>query len=116
MGENPRGKRGPRKMVNIEWQSPSLGYIPKKEEISQKCQEASTDDQVTSGLTQTQKKVGAYRGWEQGQVTWKECRDIVWVARELVKNAKVLLELNLAEYQVQHERLLQLPQWQMEDK
>ncbi|GAB0204905.1 mitochondrial enolase superfamily member 1 [Grus japonensis] len=38
----------------------------------------------------------AYRGWKQGQVAWKEYREIVQAARDQVRKAKVLIEINLA--------------------
>ena len=34
--------------------------------------------------------------WKQGQVCWEECRDAGWLCRDVVKRAKVRLELNLA--------------------
>ncbi|KFO15066.1 hypothetical protein N312_07407, partial [Balearica regulorum gibbericeps] len=40
-------------------------------------------------------KKEAYRGWKQGQVAWEEYRGIVIVARDQVRKAKALLELNL---------------------
>ncbi|GAB0208424.1 mitochondrial enolase superfamily member 1 [Grus japonensis] len=42
-----------------------------------------------------QKKV-AYRGWKQGQVAWEEHRETVRAARDQVRKAKALIELNLA--------------------
>ncbi|GAB0207578.1 mitochondrial enolase superfamily member 1 [Grus japonensis] len=42
-----------------------------------------------------QKKEG-YRGWKQGQVAWEEYRETVQAARDQVRNAKALTELNLA--------------------
>ncbi|GAB0183606.1 mitochondrial enolase superfamily member 1 [Grus japonensis] len=41
-------------------------------------------------------KKKAYRGWKQGQVAWEKFRDIVQVARDHIRKAKVLIELNLA--------------------
>ncbi|GAB0181783.1 mitochondrial enolase superfamily member 1 [Grus japonensis] len=41
-------------------------------------------------------KKEAYRGWKQGQVAWEEYREIVQAARDQVKKAKVLIELDLA--------------------
>ena len=38
----------------------------------------------------------ACRGWKQGQVAWEECREIVQTARDQVRKAKALIELNLA--------------------
>jgi len=38
----------------------------------------------------------AYRGWKQGQVTWEKYREIVEAAKEQVRKAKALTELNLA--------------------
>ncbi|GAB0180229.1 mitochondrial enolase superfamily member 1 [Grus japonensis] len=37
-----------------------------------------------------------YRGWKQGQVAWEEYREIVRAARDKVRKAKALIELNLA--------------------
>jgi len=37
----------------------------------------------------------ACRGWEQGQVAWEEYRDVVRAARDQVRKAKALVELNL---------------------
>ncbi|GAB0181325.1 hypothetical protein GRJ2_000597800 [Grus japonensis] len=39
-------------------------------------------------------KKEAYRGWAQGQVAWEEYREIVQAARDQVRKAKVLIELN----------------------
>ena len=41
-------------------------------------------------------KKEAYRGWKQGQVAWEEYREIVQVAREQVRKAKALTQLNMA--------------------
>ncbi|GAB0179086.1 mitochondrial enolase superfamily member 1 [Grus japonensis] len=41
-------------------------------------------------------KKEAYRGWKQGQAAWEEYREIVRAARDQVRKAKVLIELNLA--------------------
>ncbi|KFV98219.1 hypothetical protein N327_09172, partial [Fulmarus glacialis] len=38
----------------------------------------------------------AYRGWKQGQVAWEEYREIVQAARDQIRKAKALIELNLA--------------------
>ena len=38
----------------------------------------------------------AYRGWKQGHVAWEEYREIVQAARDQVRKAKALTELNLA--------------------
>jgi len=38
----------------------------------------------------------AYGGWKQGQVAWEEYRDIVQAARDQVRKAKALTELNLS--------------------
>ncbi|KFV13664.1 hypothetical protein N340_14065, partial [Tauraco erythrolophus] len=47
-------------------------------------------------LEQLRHKKKAYRGWKQGQVTWEEYRAIVRAARDQVRKAEVLTELNLA--------------------
>ncbi|GAB0175757.1 mitochondrial enolase superfamily member 1 [Grus japonensis] len=41
-------------------------------------------------------KKEAYRGWKQGQVAWEEYREPVRAARDQVRKAKALIELNLA--------------------
>ncbi|GAB0204977.1 mitochondrial enolase superfamily member 1 [Grus japonensis] len=41
-------------------------------------------------------KTEAYRGWKQGQVVWEEYRETVQAARDQVRKAKALIELNLA--------------------
>ena len=41
-------------------------------------------------------KKQAYRGWEQGQVTWEEYRETVQAARDQVRKTKALIELNRA--------------------
>ncbi|GAB0175629.1 hypothetical protein GRJ2_000028100 [Grus japonensis] len=67
---------------------------PNKEEVRQKHLEACLDEQGAPGQTQTQKE--AYRGWKQGQVAWQEYREYVQAARDQVRKAKFLIELNLA--------------------
>ena len=47
-------------------------------------------------LDKLKHKKEAYRGWKQGQVAWEEYREIVRVARDQVRKAKALIELNLA--------------------
>jgi len=47
-------------------------------------------------LAKLKQKNEAYRVWKQGQVAWEEYREIVRVAREQVRKAKALTELNLA--------------------
>ncbi|KAM9654465.1 uncharacterized protein ACIBXB_005124 [Morphnus guianensis] len=47
-------------------------------------------------LDKLQHKKEAYSGWKQGQVAWEECREIVQAARDQVRKAKALIELNLA--------------------
>jgi len=47
-------------------------------------------------LAKLKQKNEAYRGWKQGQVGWEEYREIVRVAREQVRKAKALTELNLS--------------------
>jgi len=37
-----------------------------------------------------------HRQWQQGQVSWEECRDTAWLCRDGVRRAKAWLELNLA--------------------
>ncbi|GAB0180073.1 mitochondrial enolase superfamily member 1 [Grus japonensis] len=41
-------------------------------------------------------KKEAYRRWKQGQVAWEEYRETVQAARDQVRKAKTLIELNLA--------------------
>ncbi|GAB0189782.1 mitochondrial enolase superfamily member 1 [Grus japonensis] len=47
-------------------------------------------------LDKLKHKKEAYRGWKQGQVAWEEYREIVQAAREQVRKAKALIELNMA--------------------
>ncbi|GAB0185903.1 mitochondrial enolase superfamily member 1 [Grus japonensis] len=46
-------------------------------------------------LGKLKQKKEAYRGWKQGQVACKEHREIVRAARDQVRKAKALIELNL---------------------
>ncbi|GAB0184104.1 mitochondrial enolase superfamily member 1 [Grus japonensis] len=46
-------------------------------------------------LGKVKHKKEAYRGWKQGQVAWEEYRETVRAAREQVRKAKALIELNL---------------------
>lgn len=47
-------------------------------------------------LVKIKGKKEIHRNWKQGQVSWEECRDIAWLYRDGVGNAKAWLELNLA--------------------
>ncbi|GAB0205316.1 mitochondrial enolase superfamily member 1 [Grus japonensis] len=47
-------------------------------------------------LGKVRHKKEAYRGWKQGQVAWEEYRETVRAARDQVRKAKALTELNLA--------------------
>ena len=47
-------------------------------------------------LDKLKHKKEAYRGWKKRQVTWEEYREIVQTARDQVREAKALIELNLA--------------------
>ncbi|GAB0208055.1 hypothetical protein GRJ2_003271200 [Grus japonensis] len=47
-------------------------------------------------LGKVKPKKEAYRGWKQGQVAWEEYRETVRAARDQVRKAKALIELNLA--------------------
>ena len=47
-------------------------------------------------LDKLQHRKEAYRGWKQGQVAWEEYREIVRAARNQVRKAKAMIELNLA--------------------
>ncbi|GAB0208028.1 hypothetical protein GRJ2_003268500 [Grus japonensis] len=47
-------------------------------------------------LGKVKQKKEAYRGWKQGQVAWEEYRETVQAARDQVRKAKALIELNLA--------------------
>ncbi|KAK4818694.1 hypothetical protein QYF61_017915 [Mycteria americana] len=47
-------------------------------------------------LDKLKHKKEAYRGCKQGQLAWEEYREIVRAARDQVRKAKALLELNLA--------------------
>ncbi|GAB0194022.1 mitochondrial enolase superfamily member 1 [Grus japonensis] len=67
---------------------------PNKDEVKRKHQRPPWMNKELLGKVK-QKKV-AYRGWKQGQVAWEEYRETVRAAREQVRKAKVLVELNLA--------------------
>ncbi|KFW64479.1 hypothetical protein AS28_12305, partial [Pygoscelis adeliae] len=47
-------------------------------------------------LDKLKHKKEAYSRWKQGQVAWQEYREIVRAARDQVRKAKALIELNLA--------------------
>jgi len=47
-------------------------------------------------LDKLKHKKKAYRGWKQGQVASKEYREMLRAARDQVRKAKALIELNLA--------------------
>ncbi|MCQ4021238.1 hypothetical protein FK520_26920, partial [Klebsiella pneumoniae] len=47
-------------------------------------------------LDQLKVKKEAYRGWKWGQVAWEDYKEAVRVARDKVRKAKALAELNLA--------------------
>ncbi|GAB0194936.1 hypothetical protein GRJ2_001958900 [Grus japonensis] len=47
-------------------------------------------------LGKVKQKKEAYRVWKQGQVAWEEYRETVQAARDQVRKAKALIELNLA--------------------
>ncbi|GAB0186720.1 mitochondrial enolase superfamily member 1 [Grus japonensis] len=47
-------------------------------------------------LGKVKQKKEAYRGWKQGQVAWEEYRETVRAARDQVRKAKALIEINLA--------------------
>ncbi|GAB0209554.1 mitochondrial enolase superfamily member 1 [Grus japonensis] len=47
-------------------------------------------------LGKVKQKQEAYRGWKQGQVAWEKYRETVRAARDQVRKAKALIELNLA--------------------
>ncbi|GAB0181734.1 mitochondrial enolase superfamily member 1 [Grus japonensis] len=47
-------------------------------------------------LGKVKHKKEAYSGWKQGQVAWQEYRETVRAAREQVRKAKALIELNLS--------------------
>ncbi|GAB0178252.1 hypothetical protein GRJ2_000290500 [Grus japonensis] len=47
-------------------------------------------------LGKVRHKKEAYRGWKQGQVAWEEYRETVRAARDRVRKAKALIEINLA--------------------
>ncbi|GAB0180284.1 hypothetical protein GRJ2_000493700 [Grus japonensis] len=47
-------------------------------------------------LDKLRHKQEAYRGWKRGQVAWEEYRVVVRAARDQVRKAKALTELNLA--------------------
>ncbi|GAB0190944.1 hypothetical protein GRJ2_001559700 [Grus japonensis] len=47
-------------------------------------------------LDKLKTKKEGHKGWKQGQVSWEEYREIVQAARDQVRKAKALIELNLA--------------------
>jgi len=47
-------------------------------------------------LDKLRHKKETYREWKQGQLAWEEYREIVCVARDQVRKAKALTELNVA--------------------
>ncbi|KFZ45725.1 hypothetical protein N321_12356, partial [Antrostomus carolinensis] len=47
-------------------------------------------------LNKLRTKKETYRGWKEGRVTWEEYRQITREARDQVRKAKALTELNLA--------------------
>ncbi|GAB0204204.1 hypothetical protein GRJ2_002886000 [Grus japonensis] len=47
-------------------------------------------------LDKLKHKKEAYRGWKQGQVAWEEYRESIQAARDQVRKAKAVIELNLA--------------------
>ncbi|GAB0210211.1 mitochondrial enolase superfamily member 1 [Grus japonensis] len=47
-------------------------------------------------LGKVKQKKEAFRGWKQGQVAWEEYRETLQAARDQVRKAKALIELNLA--------------------
>ncbi|GAB0204852.1 mitochondrial enolase superfamily member 1 [Grus japonensis] len=96
MGQSPGGKKGPRQLANIQGSPPpSSGAMhPNKEEVKQKHQEAPWMNKELLGKVKQKKE--AYRGWKQGQVAWEEYRETVQAARNQVRKAKALMELNLA--------------------
>lgn len=68
--------------------SPSSGMIhPYKQEIEQRWQEACTDEQGASAE--------ACMRWKPGQMTEEEYRKAFWLCRDVVRESKAHLELNL---------------------
>ena len=47
-------------------------------------------------LAKLKQKKEVYGMWKKGQATWEEYRDVVRSCREVMRKAKVHLELNLA--------------------
>ncbi|GAB0186173.1 mitochondrial enolase superfamily member 1 [Grus japonensis] len=47
-------------------------------------------------LGKVKQKKEAYRGWKQRQVAWEEYRETIRAARDQVRKAKALTEINLA--------------------
>ena len=74
MGEIPRGKRCPRKLVGVQGPSPPNPEVvhPKKKEGAGK--KASVDQQGSPELKLNKK---AYREWKQEQVTWEDYKEVV---------------------------------------
>jgi len=65
-----------------------------KEEVKQKSEQACMDEQQVPGKTQAQK--GSLQRVEAGQIAHEKYRKIVQAARDHVRKAKALTELNLA--------------------
>ncbi|GAB0186169.1 mitochondrial enolase superfamily member 1 [Grus japonensis] len=47
-------------------------------------------------LGKVKQKKEAFRGWKQGQVAWEKYRETIQAARDQVRKAKALTEINLA--------------------
>jgi len=64
---------------------------PNKEEVRQKARPMNKEL-----LDKLKHKKEAYIGWKKGQVAWEEYREFVQAARDHIRIAKALTELNLA--------------------
>ncbi|GAB0205261.1 mitochondrial enolase superfamily member 1 [Grus japonensis] len=67
---------------------------PNKEKVRQNAWRPAWMNKELLGKVKCKKE--AYRGWKQGQVAWEEYRETVRAARDHVRKAKALTELNLA--------------------
>ena len=64
-------------MVNIQESPPQSSRVayPNEQKVSRECKEVCMDKEGAPGKTKAEKE--AYRGWKQGQMIWKEYRNIV---------------------------------------
>ncbi|GAB0209349.1 hypothetical protein GRJ2_003400600 [Grus japonensis] len=70
------------------------GCIPTKRKSGKNTKRPAWMNKELLGKVKHKKE--AYRGWKQGQVAWEEYRETLQAARDQVRKAKALRELNLA--------------------